>query len=101
MITEDVASKLYRAIVEDPQPTWREISSRELAKLFGVSLQSLANWRVRESGPSRFSKRRGRGNKVFYRRNDVAVWLAGVTGSVILPWQVDVEWLQRNGFAEE
>ena len=38
------------------RPPWHVVSSRELAKTFGVTLQTIANWRVRDVGPPPVAK---------------------------------------------
>lgn len=74
-------------------PPWRPISSRELAQVLGVSLQSLANWRVRKTGPEPEPMRRGRGNKIYYRPDKVLSWLLEDRES----WEFSRDWLlNRN-----
>lgn len=57
--------------------------------MLGVSLQSLANWRVRETGPEPEPIRRGRGNKMFYRPDKVLSWLVDDRE----PWEFSRDWL--------
>lgn len=70
-------------------PPWRPISSRELAQILGVSLQSLANWRVRETGPEPEPPKKGKGNKVYYRPDIVLAWLEEEKE----PWEFSRDWL--------
>lgn len=60
------------------RPPWHVVSSRELASILGVSLQSLANWRVRDTGPpvAPAACFKGLGNRSFYRIDEVLEWLA-------------------------
>ena len=57
------------------RPPWHVVSSRELAKFLGVSLQSLCNWRVREVGPDPEPFTNYRGNRCHYRVDKVITWL--------------------------
>lgn len=74
-------------------PPWRPISSRKLAAMLGVSLQSLANWRVRGTGPDAEPQKKGRGNRIFYRPDKVIAWLScGQTED----WLVCEAWLRER-----
>lgn len=75
-------------------PPWRPISSRRLSQLLGVSLQVLANWRVRGTGPEAEPKGRGKGNKIFYRPDKVIEWLEDGRRTY---WEIDAQWLERVG----
>lgn len=75
-------------------PPWRPIPSRVLAKVLGVSLQSLANWRVRNTGPRPEPYRRGQGNRTMYRPDVVMSWLSMVAGQETEPWKFSQTWLQ-------
>lgn len=75
-------------------PPWRPIPSRLLAKVLGVSLQSLANWRVRDTGPQPEPYRRGQGNRTMYRPDVVMSWLAMIAGQETEPWKFSQKWLQ-------
>ena len=74
-------------------PLWRPISSRQLAALLGVSLQSLANWRVRGYGPPYLPHITGTGNKIYYRPDEVLAWLSGGT---VEPWEFVRDWLAER-----
>lgn len=80
-------------MLEDATPPWRTISSRQLASLLGVSLQTLANWRVRGTGPQTAPLKKGRGNKVFYRRDAVLAWLCE---DAVEPWEFCRDWLAER-----
>lgn len=71
-------------------PPWRPISSRTLAPLLNVSLQSLANWRVRGYGPPYEGLYEGKGNKIFYRPDKVMSWLSRGAKE---PWEFCRDWL--------
>lgn len=66
--------------------------------MLGVSLQSLANWRVRESGPNPEPPVSGKGNRVFYRPDEVTSWLVDRS---VAPWEVSYAWLERRGLVVE
>lgn len=81
-----------------PQPPWRPIPSRVLCRILGVSLQSLANWRVRGTGPQPEAFRKGGGNRTYYRPDEVLSWL---TGGDRLPWEFSRDWLAERGLQVE
>lgn len=58
-------------------PPWSYISSAELAKVLGVHLQTISNWRIRGILPEPDSHPRLRGNKRYYRISKVMNWLTG------------------------
>lgn len=87
----------FEKLKSDPTPPWRLVSSRELAKTLGVSLQTLANWRVRGTGPQPQPLRRGTGNRIFYKRSDVLAWLSSQLGKPRPVWHFFAEWLNQNG----
>jgi len=80
-------------LLQMQQPLWRPISSRQLAALLGVSLQSLANWRVRGYGPPYLPHITGTGNKIYYRPDEVLAWLSGGT---VEPWEFVRDWLAER-----
>ena len=55
-------------------PPWRYISSAEVARLLGVSFQTLCNWRVRPNRP--VSVVDGKSRRHWYRVSDLLVWLS-------------------------
>lgn len=81
---------LRENILKSDEPPWRPISSRRLAALLKVSLQVLANWRVRESGPPPEARKRGTGNRLFYRPDKVLAWLSADEQDF---WEFDRDWL--------
>lgn len=85
-------------LLRSPEPPWRPMPSRRLAAILGVSLQSLANWRVRGTGPEPEPKRRGTGNRTFYRPDVVMAWLAGAGTE---PWEFSRDWLAKRGLSIE
>ena len=86
------------AILNWATPVWHPLPSIRVAALLGVSLQVLANWRVRDGGPPHLGVTRGRGNRVFYRLDELAAWLADDGRE---PWEIRWEWMQRRGFEME
>lgn len=68
------------------RPSWSVINSRELAKVFGVSLQSINNWKMREilpepephthrcPCPRRSCRPPLKGNKNYYRISKIRAW---------------------------
>src|SRR5262249_25749844 len=60
----DLASFVAAAMATN-LPPWRPIPSRSAARMLGTSLQSLANWRMRDLGPKPEPMKKGRGNRVF------------------------------------
>lgn len=97
MFDARTADDLIEKIRTRPSPPWRPIPSRELAKLLDVSLQSLANWRVRGSGPVVEERRRGQGNRMMYRPDVVMAWLSGLGSNSRQPWEFSRAWLIEQG----
>lgn len=93
--TRQMHEDALRALTTSATPPWKMMSSRELSQLLGVSLQVLANWRVRDAGPSPAPRRRGGGNRIFYRRSAVMEWLSGVAGQPQPEWMHVRDWLVR------
>lgn len=85
-------------LVRSNTPIWRPIPSRKLANLLNVSLQSLANWRVRETGPDFDPHVKGKGNRTFYRPDKVLSWLSGGARE---PWEFCRDWLMKHGLEVE
>lgn len=94
MFEPEEARRLISKIMNLDTPPWRPMPSRKIAALLGVSLQTLANWRVRSSGPDPAPKRRGKGNRTFYVPAQVANWLATFTDMPLQPWEVTMQWLK-------
>lgn len=84
------------ALLRSSAPPWHGVRSRIIAKWLGVSLQVLANWRVRDVGPASIKAPKGCGNKMLYRPDEVAAWL---TGGQVQKWELAAEWLARRGLA--
>lgn len=84
-------------VLRSTTPPWRPIFSRQLSLLLGVSLQSLANWRVRGTGPDFRAAEKGQGNKMFYRPVDVVAWLSALNGEPLEAWQLCRDWLAERG----
>lgn len=68
-------------------PPWAYIRSTELARLCGVSMQTVWNWRVRNQGPPSVQDR---GRRHWYRLADVQSWLDKGTTK---PDEIIIEWL--------
>ena len=59
----------------EKRPTWSYVTSRELAKVFGCSLQSINNWRMRELLPEPDFSPHLNGNKNHYKISSIRAWL--------------------------
>lgn len=59
------------------RPTWSVISSRELAEVLGVHLQTISNWSLREVLPAPVRHKRLWANKNYYRISQIRAWLEG------------------------
>jgi hypothetical protein len=82
------------AAIKSPLPPWRPIPSRAAAQMLGTSLQSLANWRMRDLGPTPEPMKQGRGNRIYYRPDRIAEW---ISGGRCADWQLSRSWLQEKG----
>lgn len=81
-------------VLDSPLPPWRSIPSRSAARMLGVKLQTLANWRMRDLGPAFEPWERGGGNRVYYRPDRIAIWLAGQEDAA---WRLSGRWLEAKG----
>ncbi|SFE00276.1 helix-turn-helix domain-containing protein [Salipiger profundus] len=90
------AEQLSNDALDSSTPIWRPLTSRDLSKLLGVSVQVLANWRVRDLGPPHHPARRGQGHKRFYRMDQVLAWLTERPS-----WEFGRAWLLRRGLAPD
>ncbi|MFN3935474.1 MAG: helix-turn-helix domain-containing protein [Parvibaculum sp.] len=97
MIDANDSEHLIHKLLQRPTPPWRAISSRELASLLNVSLQSLANWRVRGTGPAAEKRKKGQGNRMMYRPDVVMSWLSRLGSVPREPWEFSREWLIAQG----
>lgn len=61
----------------EKRPTWGTVTSMELSRIFGVSLQSINNWRIRGHLPEPEPRRRGQGNKNSWKISRIKNWLYG------------------------
>ena len=59
---------------QQPFP-WQVLSTRELAELFHVHLQTLHNWHVRGRGPEPEPKGKWKGNRRYFTVASVVAWL--------------------------
>lgn len=57
------------------RPTWSLVSSVELARILGVHLQTINNWKLRGILPSPEPQKRGAGNRNWYRISKIRSWL--------------------------
>lgn len=87
-----------RQLLARPEPPWKSIPSREVAPILGVSLQVLANWRVRGNGPAAEPQQPGLGNRTYYRPDEILSWLHDRERE---PWQFSRDWLIDRGLAIE
>ena len=70
---------------------WQVVSTRELATLFHVHLQTLHNWHVRGRGPEPEPKGKWKGNRRYYTVANVMAWLDDRPA-----WHVYREWYQNH-----
>lgn len=71
------------------RPSWCVITSRELSDVFGVSLQTINNWKMRNILPPPLPKSRLlRGQKNYYRISTIRAWAENITET-----QVHWNWL--------
>jgi transposase len=61
------------------RPTWASVSSRELASVFGVHLQTINNWHIRGHLPSPEARFRKQGNRNMYQIAKIRAWLENKT----------------------
>lgn len=87
-----LSQTLIMTALIDQQPPWLPSTGRETARFLNVSVQVLANWRVRDQGPPYTHASKGIGNKCFYRLSDVLEWLTGRPA-----WLFDKDWLVQRG----
>ena len=85
MNIQTIAAQTNWSSVEK-RPTWATVTSRELADILGVSLQSINNWQVRGHLPAPEPRRRGLGNKNRYRISTIINWLTNTPEDQI-HWQ--------------
>ncbi|MER9397495.1 hypothetical protein NKI46_05065 [Mesorhizobium sp. M0615] len=88
------AKHFYSTAMTTSLPPWRPIPSRMAARILGVSLQSLANWRMRDLGPRTEPLKKGYGNRIYYRPDKIAEWLSG---GQCVGWQFSAQWLSQMG----
>lgn len=77
---------------------WDALSSAELAGLLGVSLQVLANWRVRGRGPSWVKTNVFRGTRTFYAVAEIDRWLRALKDDHHPLWEIVAAWLGDRFF---
>jgi hypothetical protein len=75
---------------------WHALSASELAALLNVSLQVLANWRVRKKGPLPCPSDAYPGNRTFYRVSAIEAWLRWLHGEVVDEWEITAAWLMEQ-----
>src|SRR5262249_48172108 len=84
----------FSAALETNLPPWRPIPSRMAARVLGTSLQSLANWRMRDIGPATEPMRRGEGNRIYYYPGENDGWFSE---GKCPDWQFSAFRLRRMG----
>lgn len=78
------------------QPPWLFVTSAELAKAFGVHIQTLSNWRLRERGPTPAPASWFRGRPARYNLGHVRAWAEAEAGHHIGPLAITAEWLRDH-----
>lgn len=71
-MNDDSSARRSPAVANPDFPPWGYVRSSELARLCGVSMQTVWNWRVRGQGPTSIQDRSRRN---WYRLADVQSWL--------------------------
>ena len=59
----------------EKRPPWCTVTSRELSKILGVSLQSINNWKMRDILPSPEPSQNHKGNVNRYKISKIRAWL--------------------------
>lgn len=80
---------------------WDVLTSIELARVLGASIQVLANWRIRGEGPMPAPRGQFRGNKTFYRVFEIDRWLRHLNGEAAEGWRVVADWLHSQYYFPE
>jgi len=75
----------------DKKPTWSHISTQELSEVLGVSVQNLNNWVLRGTMPQPEGKKRGYGNKNYFRISKIRSWLENKPEN-----QIHKEWIENQ-----
>jgi hypothetical protein len=83
-------SRLEEQGIVFPFP-WQVVSTRELAELLGIHLQTLHNWNIRGKGPVPVPHGVWRGNRRYFRLADVIAWLEDVP-----VWEVYRDWIAER-----
>ena len=74
------------------RPSWNYVTSAELAKILGVHLQTINNWKLRGILPEpEINNRSLRGNKNYYKISTIRAWLENKTED-----QVHTEWAAEH-----
>lgn len=94
-VTEEDISGVSASVADLGLTPWDVLSSRELAALLGVSIQVLANWRIRNRGPAPAPAKCFKGNRTYYPVFEVEAWQRGVE-----PWEVLCNWLRKRFIIE-
>jgi hypothetical protein len=93
LLTQAEKHAALERILAAPAPPWRPIPSRDVTKILNVSFQSLANWRIRGTGPPPEPMEKGLGNRIYYRPDRVMAWLSGSRHH----WEYSADCLAAHG----
>lgn len=63
----------------EKRPTWCSVTSRELANILGVHLQTINNWHIRGHLPDPEPRVKKQGNKNRYKISKIRAWLENRT----------------------
>lgn len=77
-------------------PPWLYLTSAELAKVLGVHIQTLANWRLRGKGPPEAPRLWFKGRPARYHLGCVRVWAEAEAGNHAEFWRFNGEWLRDH-----
>ena len=96
-----MAPRLFHSVSQPSWPdcpTWHVVGTRELARLLGVGVQVLCDWRQRGIGPEPVPEgiyRRGPGGRRLYRISEVRRWYDSINGIIRETWMYDADFLKQ------
>lgn len=70
---------------------WSTVTSRELSKILGVSLQSINNWKMRDILPAPEPSQNHKGNVNRYRISRIRAWLESQSEE-----QIQWDWINEH-----
>jgi hypothetical protein len=89
--------KAFQSLIAAPFAPWREVPSKSVAQILGVSTQTLANWRMRRVGPPAARPIAREGRACTYRLSEVGAWLTAQSPRPLDASEVCLMWLGARG----